>query len=250
VISFIGTLAYAIRLVGVRTGRVAVSFALFNVLMLVSRTASTFQVPLLTKFVEKNSGAAELLSVFNLIIILSGIGSVIGALAIPTFQRIFCKAVTSFSTDRSIAKLIYHSFSKAGILYIKESVAIPSKLYITKLMFIKLPKKILIYNILTVSMITVGAVSPVFAGSIEPSLRATCITLSAVINGIATILMSIFIDPQLSIMTDDVIEGKVTHEDFQSCVVGMVFTKVLGTFLSLLFLVPSAQLIVKIARFI
>ncbi len=36
IISLIGTLAYSVRLVGVRTGKIAVSFALFNVLMLIS----------------------------------------------------------------------------------------------------------------------------------------------------------------------------------------------------------------------
>ena len=32
VIHLIGTLAYAVRIAGVRTGRIAVSFALFNIL--------------------------------------------------------------------------------------------------------------------------------------------------------------------------------------------------------------------------
>jgi len=35
VIHLIGTLAYAVRIAGVRTRRIAVSFALFNVLVLV-----------------------------------------------------------------------------------------------------------------------------------------------------------------------------------------------------------------------
>lgn len=64
-ISIIGTLAYSVRLVGVRTGKIAVTFAVFNVLMLVSRTAVTFQSPLLTKFVESDSSSNELVMVFN-----------------------------------------------------------------------------------------------------------------------------------------------------------------------------------------
>ena len=49
-----GTLSYALRLAGVRTGRVAVSFALSNLLLLVSRTSNTFQGPLLAKHVERS----------------------------------------------------------------------------------------------------------------------------------------------------------------------------------------------------
>ena len=55
VIHLIATLAYSVRLVGVKTGRIAVSFALFNILVLVSRTANSFQAPLLAKVIENNS---------------------------------------------------------------------------------------------------------------------------------------------------------------------------------------------------
>lgn len=250
IISLIGTLAYSVRLVGVRTGKIAVSFAVFNILMLVSRTAVTFQVPLLTKFVEHHQGSNDLISLFNYIIIISGFATIAGALLIPTFQRIFYKGVIRFSADRSIPKLIMHSFSKSGIKYIKDSIAIPVKENITQLNYKKLPLKIMIYNVITVALLTVGALAPIYAGSIAPDLRATCITLSSIINGAATILMSIFIDPQLSIMTDDVVEGKCSEEDFRACVVGMVGSKTLGTFASLLLLVPSAYLIAFIARVI
>jgi len=49
VIHCIATLAYAVRLVGIKTGKITVSLALFNVLVLVSRTANSLQAPLLAK---------------------------------------------------------------------------------------------------------------------------------------------------------------------------------------------------------
>jgi hypothetical protein len=49
VIHLIGTLAYSVRIAGVRTRRIAVSFALFNILVLVSRTSNSFQGPFLAK---------------------------------------------------------------------------------------------------------------------------------------------------------------------------------------------------------
>jgi hypothetical protein len=250
IISLIGTLAYSVRLVGVRTGKIAVSFAVFNILMLISRTAVTFQVPILTKFVEHNAGTSDLISIFNLVVIVSGVATVVGAFFIPTFQRVFYRGVLCFSADRSIPKLIMHSFSKSGINYIKDCVAIPVKENITQIDFSKMPIKIIIYNLITVALLTVGSLAPIYAGSIAPDLRATCITLSSIINGIATILMAIFIDPQLSIMTDDVIEGKCTEEDFRACVIAMVGSKTLGTFASLLLIIPSSYLIVYIAKII
>ena len=54
VIHLIGTLAYAVRIAGVRTRRIAVSFSLSNILILVSRTSNSFQGPFLAKRIESN----------------------------------------------------------------------------------------------------------------------------------------------------------------------------------------------------
>ncbi|MGG7144862.1 lipid II flippase Amj family protein [Clostridium nigeriense] len=250
IISIIGTLAYSVRLVGVRTGKIAVTFAVFNVLMLVSRTAVTFQSPLLTKFVESNSSSNDLIRIFNLIIVISGIASVVGAFLIPTFQKMFSKAVNHFSIERSIPKLILHSFSKTGVKYIRNSIAIPVKESLTSINFKNLPKRILFYNFISVAIITAGAFAPIYAGSIAPELRATCLSLSPIINGTATILTSIFIDPHLSIMTDDVIDGKCSEEEFRGCVIAMVGSKVVGTFMALFIFVPASYLIAFVANYI
>ena len=53
-INLITTLSYSVRIVGIRTGRIAISFALFNILVLVSRTANGFQTPLLAKTLEND----------------------------------------------------------------------------------------------------------------------------------------------------------------------------------------------------
>ncbi len=248
IIAIIGTLAYSVRLVGVRTGKIAITFAVFNILSLVSRTALTFQAPLLTKFVENSTDGNDVLNLFKLIIIVSGIATLVGAFLIPTFQRLFYKGVIRFSIDKSIPKLIMHSFSKAGVHYMRDCISIPVKESVTKINFKKLPLKIIIYNIIAVAILTVGALAPIYAGTIVPDLRATCITLSSVINGFATILMSIFIDPQLSIMTDDVIDGKCPEEDFRSCVIAMIGSKTIGTFAALPLLIPASYIIVFVAK--
>lgn len=250
VITLIGTLAYATRIVGVRTGRVAVSFALFNILALASRTANTLQVPLLTKYVEKNPNPYQLMPIFEMIIFTATAATIIGAILIPTFQRIFSKAVGAFSVNRSVSKLVMHSFSKSGVKYIRESIKIPTRSTLSVFNLRKLPVKIMLFNMFSVTLITVGALSPIFAGSIEPELRATCLTLASVINGFAVIVMAIFIDPYLSIMTDDVLDGKCSEADFNNCVAGMIFTKIIGTVLSFAVLVPAAYIIVWIARLI
>ncbi len=250
VISLLGTLAYSVRLVGVRTGKIAITYSVFSVLTLISRTAITFQSPLLVKLVEKKPDTGKVTPIFIIIIVISGVATVTGAFLIPTFQRILYRGVLRFSIDRSIPKLLIHSFSKTGINYMRECIAIPVKDNITKINYKKLPVKIILYNLVTVSLLTVGSLAPIYAGSIAPDLRATCLTLSSVINGVATILSAMFIDPQLSIMTDEVIDGKCTEQDFRTCVVAMVGSKSIGTFASLFLLIPSAYFIALIAKMI
>lgn len=246
--SIIGTLAYAVRLVGVRTGKIAVSYAVFNILSLVSRVAVTFQTPLMSKIMEVNSDTASITNLFYLIILASGIATVAGAFLIPTFQRAFSKVVLSFSENRSVPRILMRSLSKEGMRQLRDCTAVPVKENLTQLHWRNLPKKILLYNLVAVAILTVGSIAPILAGAYEPDLRATCITLSSVINGTATILMTVFIDPYLSMMTDDLVAGKVDEEAFRACVIGMVGTKTAGTFASLLLLVPSAQLVAFIAR--
>ena len=52
VIHVVGTLAYAVRIAGIRTRRIAISFSLFNILALISRTSNSFQGPFLAKRIE------------------------------------------------------------------------------------------------------------------------------------------------------------------------------------------------------
>lgn len=249
IITLIGTLAYSIRIVGVRTGKIAVSFSLFNILVLISRTANTIQVPMLTNYVEKKQ-SSDIINSFYMIIISAVLATIVGAILIPSFQRMFSKGVNRFSIERSVPKIILHGFSRTGIKQFKSCLVLPSKTTIEEFKIEKLPKKILVFNIIAVALLVVGALGPIYAGVIEPSLRATSLSLSGIINGLSTILLFIFIDPFLSIKTDDVIEGKCSEAEFRKCVVGMVGTKILGTVLAVPLLIPSAKIIVMVAKVI
>lgn len=125
--NLITTLSYSVRIVGVRTGRIAVSFTLFNILVLVSRTAYGFQAPLLANTIEKNinSGSGENLFEFRMIILFSSIATIAGGLLIPTFQRILSIAVDKFSVYKSVPNLLLHSFNKTGIVSMRDNLVIP-----------------------------------------------------------------------------------------------------------------------------
>ena len=86
VIHLIGALAYAVRIAGVRTRRIAMSFALFNVLVLLSRASNAFQGPFLSKRIESNllhGSGGHLLGVFQWLLASASLAALVGALAIP-----------------------------------------------------------------------------------------------------------------------------------------------------------------------
>ncbi|CAL1521090.1 lipid II flippase family protein [Chitinophaga sp. MM2321] len=68
------------------------------------------------------------------------------------------------------------------------------------------------------------------------------------INGIATILMALFIDPVLSVLTDDVVLGKISAGYFRKFIVYMVVARIAGTLLAQLLFLPCAQLIALLAE--
>lgn len=252
IIHLIGTLAYSVRIAGVRTRRIAVSFALFSILVLVSRTSNSFLGPFLAKRVETNLAGPDvsgLLMDFRWLLISASIATVVGAVLIPTFQRIFCRAVFHFHAHRSIPKLILHGFFKGGVSYIKVAASIPVAANVTQLhKGSGVSVRITLLNVGATALWTVGVFASLYAGVLDPSVRVTSSTLSSIINGGATIMMALFIDPHMSAMTDDVIEGKVTDTQFRRAIVWLVGSRLAGTLLAQALLLPAALLVVYVAH--
>jgi hypothetical protein len=251
IIHLINTLSYSVRIVGVRTGRIAASFALFNILVLAARISHAFQAPLLAKKIEGDiltgrTQGAEM--EFRLLLAAASVGSLLGAILSPTFRNIFTGFVERFNIERSVPKLLFHSFSKAGLKQMRDSIRAPSR---SNIDYFKgpgaIPVKLAIMNTVAVSVLTVGVLASLHAAYLNPDLRATASNLAPIITGIATILLLVFIDPKLSALTDDVVEGTKPEDYFFTCVIVMVITHFLGTLLAQLLLVPATRAIAYLA---
>jgi Alternate to MurJ len=252
VIHLIGTLAYSVRIAGVRTRRIAVSFALFNVLILVSRTSNTFQGPFLAKRIEDNINGGVthgLLMDFRWLLLSASLATVVGAVLIPTFQRAFSSAVRHFHVNRSVPRLLLHGFSRGGLRQFRDLMRVPAVANVTQLRDARsIAPRVVALNVVAVALWTVGVFAALYAGYLDPRLRVTASMLSSVINGLATIMMFVFIDPQMSVMTDDVIEGKVSESQFRRAVVWLVGSRFCGTVAAQFILVPAAGLVASLAR--
>ena len=252
VIHLIGALAYAARIAGVRTRRIAVSFALFNVLILISRASNSFQGPFLGKRIELSlarHAGDRLLGDFRWLLASATLAAIVGALAVPTFQRLFSRAVLHFQANRSIPKLLMHAFARGGLAYIRDSVTLPSPKHLTGLKRdAAVPLGVIALNVGAQALLTVGVFAALYAGYLDPQFRVTAVSLSSAINGFATILLFVFIDPHLSVMTDDVIDGRTSEASFRRAVVWLSASRVAGSLLAQVALVPAAMGIALLAR--
>ncbi|PHV22631.1 hypothetical protein CSQ92_06185 [Janthinobacterium sp. BJB446] len=253
IIHIIGTLAYSVRIAGIRTRRIAVSLALFSILMLLSRTSNSFLGPLLAKRVEtgidQHVAASTLLLDFRWLLFSASLATILGAILIPTFQRAFCRAVEHFQVHRSVPKLLLHAVFKGGLSYLKTSASLPKPANVTGLHEKSgVSFSMTAMNVIATALWTVGVFAALYAGVLDPSVRVTSSTLSSIINGGATIMMAVFIDPHMSGMTDDVIEGKIEESQFRRAVVWLVGSRLAGTLIAQFLLVPSAVVIVGVAK--
>lgn len=251
IIHLIGTLAYSVRIAGVRTRRIAVSFALFNILVLVSRTANSFQSPFLAKRIEDHLHHAAghgLLADFRWLLLSATLATLVGGFLIPSFQRLFGKAVMHFQAHRSVPRLLLHGFLKGGMRQLRDVMVLPSA---GSLKGITSPRPIstgmMTMNVVAVALWTVGVFAALYAGYLAPEVRMTSSNLSAIVNGVATVMMFVFIDPQLSVMTDDVMEGKMAEPQFRRVIIWLVGSRLLGTLLAQLLLLPASRLIAAVA---
>nr|WP_083916101.1 lipid II flippase Amj family protein [Methylobacterium sp. B34] len=250
-INLIGTLAYAARIAGVRTRRIAISFALFNILVLISRTSNGFLGPLIAKRIENRlavGGGENLSQDFRIIIVSSTIAVIAGIILIPSGQRLFTKAINFFQRSRSTSKLLARMLTPSGAHAMAESLALPKANNVPRqFRSIGVSWSVLLANVVVQALLTVGVLASLYAGYLEPSFRVTASQLSAIINGVATILLFVLIDPQLSVMTDDAVEGRVNEATFRRTVVWVSLSRLIGTCLAQVLFLPAALCVAWVA---
>ncbi|KUO59472.1 MAG: hypothetical protein APF84_19395 [Gracilibacter sp. BRH_c7a] len=244
-IHLIDTLAYSVRLNSVKSGQVALSFSLFNLFVLVSRTANTFQAPLIGSIIGLSiaQGLDPILDLRK-IIFASTLGTIIGILLIPTFLRIFESAVRKLEVTGSVPSLVIEALNISNIKRMVRRAARPSKSMLERLRYREIPKRLLVLHALVTGIYTIGVLAANYSALlVSDEHRLAAAASSGMINGIATILLTLFIDPKSAIITDQALRGKRPYTDVKALVVLLISTKIIGTLLGQLLFLPAANLI-------
>lgn len=235
------TLSYSIRLAGVQTGKLAVALSLTGIILLVSRTANMALTPMLAGIVDlADKGVdVEVARAFHWVIAASTVGTLAGMVLFPSFVRIFSRMVMHLETAGTLPRML-GGVTIDKLRNAKSHIRRPRLSMLRGLRYHGIPNRLLLMNVLVTGIYTVGVLSAMYAGYLFPERGTTATTSSGLINGIATILLTVFIDPHLALATD-----RSLHDGESAGKLGRIFgmfmiTRAAGTLLAQLLLVPGA----------
>lgn len=256
--------AYAARLAGVQTKRIATSISLFNLFVTTGRLANLFMAffvgPLsddagnaVARLQADPVAAAAWQHVFEIqlrLIVLAGTIGMIGfALFLPMFTYLFRRGVHSFEARGSVPHSLVRLLSPAVIGDVIRAQRFPSLTEVRGFDWRVLPKRLLIFNTVVMCVYAIGVQASFLASVLDVRVARTAISLSGVVNGIGTIAFTLFVDPTSAIITDQAIHGKRSIEEVRSMVFYLTLTAIVGSLLSQAILYPAAVVIEVVARF-
>ncbi len=266
--------AYAARLAGVRTGRIATSTSLFNLFVTASRLATLVYTLMLGPLSDTAGNVVRSLlahnSPFSLpvrmaligsvqhtfewqlraIIIAGTVGTAIGSMLLPTFTYLYVRGVRSFERTKSMPHSIVRIFSPRVIGDLFRSLRMPRFSEIRGFSLKGIPRRLLVFNVVVTGVYAIGVVAAYYASVLDVNVTRTAIGISGIINGIGTVAFTFFVDPTSSIIVDEAVKGERDHEEVRSMVFYLSVTAIAGWLLSQLLLWPAAEVIKIVAHLV
>lgn len=256
--------AYAARLAGVQTKRIATSISLFNLFVTTGRLANLFVIFFMGPLSDQAGNAVARLQgdpsaaamwqhafevQLRLIVLAGTLGMIVFALFLPMFTYLFRRGVHSFEARGSIPHSLVRLLAPSVIRDVIRAQRLPSLAELRAFNWRVLPKRLLSFNTVVMCVYAIGVQSSYLASVLDVAVARTAIGLSGVVNGIGTIAFTLFVDPTSAIITDQAIHGKRTVEEVRSMVFYLSLTAIIGSLLSQAILYPAAVIIEVVARF-
>lgn len=256
--------AYAARLAGVQTKRIATSISLFNLFGTLGRTANLFSVFFIAPLSDAAGNAAQQLASrpaelsiwqhtfewqLRWMVLGGTLGMFVFALFMPMFTYLFRRGVASFEVRGSVPHAFAQLFKPKNIVDVLKSQHLPSLAQIRSFDWRRVPMRLLVFNVVVTMVYAIGVQAAFYASVLDPSVARTATSLSGVVNGIGTIAFTLFVDPTSSMITDQAMHGTRTVHDVRTMVFYLCLTAIVGALLSQLIFVEAATVIEYVARF-
>jgi chromate transport protein ChrA len=114
----------------------------------------------------------------------------------------------------------------------------------------EIPTGFLYSNVIVIAIYTIGVMAATYASALHPAVARTAALLSNIVNGVATILISLVVDPRIATITDQAVADERPRHHATVMAVFLIASMFLGTLLSQAIFIPAAHLIGWVAELI
>ena len=247
VVSILASTNVVSRISAVITRRVATAIAIYNFFFLITRLAQQVYAPIVGSIVDmsiKHQQFDLLENRLRLIILGTSAGAAIGWCLMPTFINIYCKAIKGMEKYGSLPGMFFYILITPRYwLAIIKTLRPPSMLGIRLSDLKEIPKTFLIANVIVISIHTVGVMAATYASALMPEFARTATLLSSIVNGVATILLGLIVDPTCALITDQAVAEKRPEKHVKTMAVFLIGGMLLGTLLSQVIFMPCVYII-------
>jgi hypothetical protein len=253
IMSVMDTLAYGVRTAGVLTRKLAMGLSLFNSVVVISRFSNMLQAAVLGTFPDqvnqKTYTADAVLRALRIDLGFIVLGVIAGAVFMPSFIRLMSRGLDVLEERGSApATGLYaltHFWRLPHYMYFPTMEALRPYFNMHRIRW-----DFLVWNIFVTCFYSIGVMSTLLAASWNHSLASTCTMLSGIVNGIASMLLFIIVDPPSAIVIDQCIHGKRPVSDAKVLNLYLVLTRFTGVCLGLLLLPFMGQYVLAVAGWV
>ncbi|HEY1654296.1 MAG TPA: DUF2837 family protein [Candidatus Tumulicola sp.] len=245
--------AYAARLAGAASGRVATSMSFYNLITMVSRLAAFVYTPMLGALSDRAAAgagthaAATFLWQLRAIVLAGAIGAAIGTLLLPAFAGWFSRGIRSFERSGSLPRVALRMLVPRVALSVLATLRADVRLF-AGLNLKNVAPQLLAFNVLTTSVYAIGMVGATYASVLDPTSARTALLSTGLINAIAMVSFTFVVDPASAHVTDLAVKGERSIDDVRRLMVWLSLTTVVGILVAQALLVPAAHFVVLAAR--
>ena len=242
----------AARLAGVRSKRVATGLTLFNLFATTSRMLNLLYAPLMGALIDVSrrlGDSAGFERDVRVIIAAATLGTIIGGALTPTFAVLLQRGIGSFERHGSLVWAIGRLARPATFRSAVAEFRLPHPRML-RYSPANIPRRFLLWNVVVMAFWVAGPLSAYYAGVIDGRVTGTALLLSGLITGVATITLTLIVDPTAAVITDQAALGMRPESDIKAMLLYLIISAVAGTLLAQLLLRPAADLIVAVARFL
>ncbi|WP_307721797.1 lipid II flippase Amj family protein [Paenibacillus humicus] len=236
------TLTYSLRLAGVRLRKLAVAMSLSGIVLLISRTSNMIQAPMTGKIID----GARLHPDFHLagqmrfILAAATAGTLPAIVLFPTAVRLSARLIAHMEQAGSIPRLLPVLLSPTKMRNIRYYLRLPRFSMFSHIRKGGVPYRLVLLNGLVTAIYTIGVLAALLASTYATAYSTSASQASGLINGMATIMLALLIDPKIGLLTDQVMSGDRSNGEMSRIFGVLMLSRLMGTVLAQLLLVPAA----------